>query len=275
MSNRPPIRLRSWHLPCFAHGCFLALAVSLTALPPPSTSAQTTPPNSTVVLDSVVAVVNNQAILASDLREEMRLAILDPNQGGASSLTRHRALDQLIGRALIQQQIRQEDAQAADPAQAEVDARLHEIRTELPNCVRANCATDAGWSAFLAAHGLSRALVETYLRHRLEILRFIEVRFRQGVSIEPKDIETYYRDKLVPQYAKGEVVPPLEQVSKRIEEILLQQKVNLLFDDWLTNLRKQGEVEVLEPELESPESPAIPETSIESTSKDGTGGGGK
>jgi len=51
--------------------------------------------------------------------------------------------------------------------------------------------------------------------------------------------------------------------------------VNLLFDDWLTNLRKQGEVEVLEPELESPESPAIPETSIESTSKDGTGGGGK
>jgi hypothetical protein len=71
------------------------------------------------------------------------------------------------------------------------------------------------------------------------------------------------------------VIPTLDKVSPRIEEILLQQKVNLLFDDWLTNLHKQGEVEVLEPELESPESPGIPETSIESTSKDGTGGGGK
>jgi hypothetical protein len=38
--------------------------------------------------------------------------------------------------------------------------------------------------------------------------------------------------------------------------------VNLLFDEWLTNLRKQGDVEVLDPTLETPEekstSPAVP-----------------
>jgi len=257
-----------------AMGLCLALVTAVCAFAqqssplPPAAEAQASSasaqPYSAVVLDRVVAVVNNQAILSSDIDDELRLSVLDPGRGGLGVLTRAVALDQLIGRALIQQQIRQEDAQAADPAQAEVDARLHEIRTELPNCVRANCATDAGWSAFLAAHGLSRALVETYLRHRLEILRFIEVRFRQGVSIEPKDIETYYRDKLVPQYAKGEVVPPLEQVSKRIEEILLQQQVNVLFDDWLGNLRKQGDIEVLDPSLEthSPESPN-PQSSLQ------------
>jgi hypothetical protein len=257
MSNRPPIRLRSWHLPCFAHGCFLALAVSLTALPPPSTSAQTTPPNSTVVLDSVVAVVNNQAILASDLREEMRLAILDPNQGGASSLTRHRALDQLIGRALIEQQIREEDAQAVAPSQAEVDTRLAEIRKELPACVRQNCASDAGWKVFLAVHDLTSERVETYLRYRLRILRFIELRFRQGIGISPQEIESYYHNTLLPQYSPGEPVPPLDEVAPRIQEILLQRQVNALFDEWLQNLRKQGEIEVLDPSLEA--SPAPPD----------------
>jgi hypothetical protein len=45
-------------------------------------------------------------------------------------------------------------------------------------------------------------------------------------------------------------------VAPRIEEILLQKQVNALFDDWLRNLRKQGDIEVLDPELETPESGA-------------------
>jgi hypothetical protein len=42
-------------------------------------------------------------------------------------------------------------------------------------------------------------------------------------------------------------------VAPRIEEILLERHVNVLFDDWLNNLRKQGDVEVLDPSFESPE----------------------
>jgi hypothetical protein len=205
----------------------------------------------TVVLDRVVAVVNNHAILDSDLDDEVRLSVLDPGRGGLAVLTRKTALEQLISRALIQEQIRQEDVQAADPSQAEVDARLAQIRKELPACVRENCASDAGWTAFLAAHGLTAGRVQSYLRYRVEILRFIEQRFRQGIRVSPQEIETYYRETLRPQYAKGEAIPTLDQVSPRIEEILLQQRVNVLFDDWLTNLRKQGEVEVLDPALET------------------------
>jgi hypothetical protein len=209
-------------------------------------------PSSPIVLDRVVAVVNNQAILASDLGEEIRLSVLDPAGVGQEALTRRRALEQLIGRALIQQQIRQEDTHAAEPSQAEVDARLVEIRRELPACVRHNCVSDAGWKAFLAVNGLTQERVESYLRYRIEILRFIEQRFRQGIGISPQDIETYYRGTLLPQYPAGEAVPSLDQVAPRIQEILLQQRVNLLFDEWLNNLRKQGEVEVLDPALETP-----------------------
>ncbi len=100
---------------------------------------------------------------------------------------------------------------------------------------------------------LRRSGLRRYLRYRIQILRFIEQRFRQGIRISPQEIETYYRETLLPQYAAGEAIPPLNEVAPRIEEILLQQQVNVLFDDWLRNLRKQGEVEVLDPALETPE----------------------
>jgi hypothetical protein len=252
MRDRTLIRLKSK----LGLACVWTMAACLTTAGAVRGSAQEAQPDHAVVLDRVVAVVNNQAILASDLDEEMRLAVLDPGQAGLGALTRRRALEQLISRALIQQQIRQEDAQAAEPSQAEVDARMAEIRKELPACLRQNCASDEGWKAFLAAHGMAQKRVEVYLRNRLQILRFIELRFRQGILISPEEIQTYYRETLLPQYAPGEAVPPLDKVSPRIEEILLEQQVNVLFDDWLKNLRKQGGVEVLDPSLETPETPS-------------------
>jgi hypothetical protein len=255
MRKRPPIRLHG----ASRVACWRTLFVCLAAAASILTRAQTPQPAAPVVLDRVVAVVNNQAILTSDIDDEIRLSVLDPGRGGLGVLTPARALDQLIGRALIQQQMHQEDTQAAVPSQDEVDARLMEIRKELPACVRENCASDAGWSAFLFTHALTPKLVETYLRHRVEILRFIEQRFRQGISISPQEIETYYHNTLLPQYAKGETIPTLDLVSNRIQEILLQQRVNVLFDDWLGNLRKQGDIEVLDPALETPalEAPAV------------------
>jgi len=214
--------------------------------------AQTGQSPTPVVLDSVVAVVNRQAILASDIDEEFRLSVLDPARSGQAELTRQRALDQLISRTLIQEQIRREDLQAIEPTQDEVQARVQDLRRELPECVHQNCASEAGWDAFLAEHHLTRERVAAYFRNRLEILRFIEQRFRSGIHIPPQEIENYYRNTLLPQYKPGDQPPSLEKVASRIGEILLQQHVNVLFDEWLTNLRNQGDVEVLDPSLENP-----------------------
>ena len=255
MSNRNQMRLKSKYGPVRAWAMAVCLAASGAALGFAQDASQTLPAAKTVVLDRVVAVVNNRAILASDVEDEMRLAVLDPSRAESSTLTAKKALEQLISRTLIQQQIRQEDEQAAQPTPAEVDARLAETRKELPACVRFNCATDQGWKAFLAAHGLTPERVESYMRYRVQILRFIELRFRQGIRIAPEEIETYYRETLTPQYAAGEAIPPLDKVAPRIEEILLEQQVSALFDDWLKNLRKQGNIEVLDPALETPETP--------------------
>ena len=212
-------------------------------------AAQTQGPAGPTVVDRVVAVVNSRAILWSDVTSEQRFAILDPKI--ARRLTPQSALQRLISRTLIQQQIRQEDMSTAQPSDEEVQERLHQVRIDLPACAAMNCATDVGWQKFLTTHDLTAKQVEDYLRLRLEILRFIEVRFRQGIRISPQDTEAYYRDKLVPQYPKGAAIPPLKEVATRIEEILLEEQVNAYFTAWLDNLRKQGDVEVLDPTLES------------------------
>jgi peptidyl-prolyl cis-trans isomerase SurA len=217
---------------------------------PGSTGLASTVPASTV-LDRVVAVVNNQPILWSDIANEVRFSVLDPEATINTILSPQTAVQELISRTLIQQQVRQEDITASLPKTEEVQARLKELRTELPACVRMNCGTDAGWQNFLNTNGLTAEQVEAYLDLRLEMIRFIEIRFRQGIRISQQDIETYYRTKLVPLYAPGSKVPPLDDVAPRIEEILLEQQVNVLFDAWLDNLRKQGDVEILDPALEA------------------------
>jgi peptidyl-prolyl cis-trans isomerase SurA len=223
---------------------------------------QTQPPaQSSKVLDRVVAVVNNQPILWSDIANEVRFSVLNPEETLTAALTPQNALQELISRTLIQQQVRQEDITASQPKSEEVQARLKELRTELPACVRMNCATDAGWQKFLDANGLTAGQVEAYLGLRLEMIRFIEIRFRQGIRISEQEIEAYYRTKLLPQYAAGARVPPLSDVAPRIEEILLEQQVNALFDAWLDNLRKQGDVEILDPALEA--SPASGKDAVE------------
>jgi hypothetical protein len=225
----------------------LCLALSAATL-----LGQTGGTSAPVVLDRVVAVVNGHAILSSDLREEVLLSVLEPTEADAGVETPQEALQRLVSRALIRQQIREEDARSVEPSSEDVQNRVLEIRKQLPICVRENCTTDAGWDEFLARHGLTERRVNSYLRSRMEILRFIEIRFRQGIQISQQEVESYYTNTLVPQYQAGQAAPQLSAVAPRIEEILLQQQVNAMFSGWLDSLRKQGEVEVLDPSLETP-----------------------
>jgi len=225
-----------------AAALILAIAASCLAI-----RAQQTEP---VVLDRVEAVVNNQAILTSDIENELRLSILDPERAERRPLTARRALQLLISRALIQQQIGQGNVPTPAPTEADIAARMKMLREQLPACVRANCATDAGWQAFLRQNDLTESEVAEYLRLRLVVLGFIENRFSQGIQISHDQVEKYYRETLLPEYPKGQTPPPLATVAPRIEEILLQQQVNVLFGSWLNDLRKQGEVEVLDKALE-------------------------
>jgi peptidyl-prolyl cis-trans isomerase SurA len=199
-----------------------------------------------VVLDHVVAVINGSVILQSDVEEEMAYAVLQPFSISATANTPQRALQRLIDRALILQQMETTQTVAA-PTAEELQRSITQLRGLIPDCARYQCVTDVGWQNFLKANNLTTKEVEFRWRQRLDILSFIQSRFGAGVRITPAEIEDYYKKTLVPQF-HGKMKPPaLEVVSPRISEILLQQRVSSLLLDWLQSLKSEGSVSILDP----------------------------
>jgi peptidyl-prolyl cis-trans isomerase SurA len=198
-----------------------------------------------VVLDRLVAVVNDDTILESDVDEERRFEEIQPYRA-ASDFTRAKIIERLIDRALILQQsaLQPEDA----VTDKELDAQLATLRRDIPACKQYHCETDEGWKKFLGEHGFTEEEFSARWRQRMQLLKFIDVRFRNGIRIKDDEIQTYYEKTMLPEYAKRNVKPPpLEVVKKRIEEVLLQQEVGALLEDWLKSLRAQGSVRIITP----------------------------
>jgi hypothetical protein len=203
-----------------------------------------------VTLDRVAAIVNGELILESDLESEERLAAFQPFTR-ATPVTREQLLDRLIDRKLIVQQMAlQPEAPISD---ADVDAELASLRKNIPACAAYHCETDAGWQKFVADQGFTLAELRVHWRLRMRVLRFVEERFRMGIRISQAEIDDYYKTTLLPAYQKENATPPAEAtIADRIQEILLQQRVDTLLDDWLTALRAQGGVTILTPGEEAP-----------------------
>lgn len=205
-----------------------------------------------VLLDRVIAVINGDVLLESDLEEEIHYAVLQPYTVPPGQNGRERALQRLVNRTLILQQIREMNLQNVQPKDSEVMQRIAEMRKQIPACIHYRCQTEEGWQAFLRDNHFTPEQVQEYWKLRLGILTFIEERFRSGVQIPKEDVQKYYQQNLVPQFTKEKAQPPpLSSISSRIEEILLQQRVNELLQDWLKSLRQRGGVEILDPEFQS------------------------
>ncbi len=83
----------------------------------------------------------------------------------------------------------------------------------IPECAQYHCQTEAGWQAFLQAHGLTEQEVEKHWTQRMIILSFIQSRFGSGVRITPQEIADYYNKTLVPQIHGQGSRPPWHAVS--------------------------------------------------------------
>ena len=226
-----------------AHGQTPASAVSRPALPAASPAA---PKGQLVVLDHVVAVINGDVILESDVQEEIHFAVLQSDRADPARNTAQRALQRLIDRDLILQQMKATRAQITPPGQQQIEDQLLELRRQIPECAQFHCETDAGWSAFLAAHNLTEAEVAKHWGQRMLILSFIQSRFGAGIRISQVEITQYYDKDFVPEFTKRHLkAPSLDAVSTRIKEILLQQHVNTFLQDWLQSLKDEGSVSIL------------------------------
>ena len=203
-----------------------------------------------VSLDRVAAIVNGDLILERDVEAEGRFAAFQPFSD-PKPVTQDELVNRLIDRSMILQQMAlRPETPISD---AEVDAELEALRKSIPKCAAYHCDTDAGWEKFVADQGFEKQELRDRWRLRMGVLRFIEERFRMGIRILQTDIDDYYQKTMIPAYEKEKMAPPAEAtIADRIQEILLQQQVDKLLDDWLTSLRAQGSVRILKPGEEAP-----------------------
>jgi hypothetical protein len=245
------------------------------SLPPEATRPPARPGQLT--LDRAVAVINGEVILASDVREQQHFAVFEPVAVPNGEFTPMQAMQQLVNRTLLLQQMAEQQL-TQPPSDEAVDKQIDELRRHIPGCVEQHCETDDGWRRFLAAHGYTVAEFHRRWKERIQILNFVEVRFRTGIRIAKPEIERYYRETYVPQFEARKVkAPSLAAVAPRIDEVLLQQHVNVLLGDYLRSLKDAGNVQILDPaynELGSPSSPQ-PTTADNGTVSPVTGTGGQ
>jgi hypothetical protein len=84
------------------------------------------------------------------------------------------------------------------------------------------------------------------LKQQLYLSRFLDYRFRPAAQIDQSQIETYYNNEFVPQLrARGEKIPPLEEVEDTIREVLVQRAINDRAPKWLDDTRERLKIDIL------------------------------
>lgn len=220
-------------------------------VPVPQAVPSMMPPEPGEMVDRVVAIVNGEIVLDSDVNEEKRFEAIQPYPNTAGEPTRDQEVERLINRDLILQQAKiQTEINVSDE---DVDSQIAGLRKTLPACKQFGCETEAGWNRFLASHGFGSAEFQHRWHQRMEVLAFINARFGVGTSVSGAQVREFYQNTMLPQYAKAHVkAAPLASVEGRIRDILQQQQVSNLLRDWLQSLRAQGSITVLHPSEEAP-----------------------
>jgi peptidyl-prolyl cis-trans isomerase SurA len=211
----------------FVKLCLLALGLSLT-LPGIAKASQ--------VIDRVVANVNGHVVLQSDWEQEMAFEAISSGRDPDSFTSDERtaALNRLIDRELLREQVRPSQPVPSD----EVVAKVAEVRKLYKDCV-----TDAGWQAKLQQLGLNEKTLDKHLADEIQLMKLVEDRLRPSIQIDQRAVESYYQDQLLPEIKRaGGRMTPLTEVFGRIKNLLAEQKMNELLTGWLANLRSESHI---------------------------------
>jgi hypothetical protein len=221
------------------------IALVLAALPAVLGAQPETGPE---LLDRVVALVDEDPILLSDLERAVALRYVAPEAGESEASRRRRALD-----ALIEWRLRLHEIARFGFEQAPLD----EVERQLER-LRARYPSDAAWRAELARLGLDEAQVRQILARQLAVLEYVEQRLGPRVFVNADEIQSHYEEDLVPRLrARGDPVPPIEEVREAIRSVLREQKFDAELERWTRELRREADVvdllEVEERPLPPPE----------------------
>lgn len=208
---------------------FLLIGVTLTlGLAAGQVVAQTS------ITDRLLVVVNREVITESEV---LWALALDPDLQplDLSAENRRLMLERVIDQKLLLQEA--EKLPRKEPSEEEVSDY---IKTEIVG----KFGGEARLRERLAKVGLEQAALREMARQRLEILRYIDFRFRSFIFIKPEEVERYYRETVVPAAARDGLGAPRldDELRTKIERALADQRVNAELDRFFDEVRAQAQV---------------------------------
>ncbi len=182
--------------------------------------------------DRVVAIVNDEPILYSELNQTMPTSMSNSDRFPALMRTN---LEALIDQTLILQEIKRLKLFSVEPD--EVDAALDQMTARYGSAQNL-------LSAILEA-GMSLAELRAGILRKLLIMKFIDYRFRQVAAVEEADVIDYYNDELLSEFRlknPGLVPPGLESQRRAIEAVLRERVINTALENWLEQTRSSARI---------------------------------
>ena len=194
------------------------------------------------VVDKMVATINNRELITySDLLWQLALQPDVPLDNPRSEDLK-RALELLIDQRLI--------AQEAEKLPT-IQPKAEEIQAEITNLISRFRSRDEFY-ARLARVGLGQdsEQLREIVRQRVAINNYLGFRFRSFTVVTQQEVSDYYRDVYVPRRRRqspGSIVPKLEEVTKEIENELIENKVASDTDAFLEDARAAAEIAIISP----------------------------
>jgi hypothetical protein len=213
-------------------GPILAFCAALSALSPAaSVAAQAY--SQTQIVDGIVARVEDDIIMLSELRE---LACYQQLLDG------HSQTNEELRSELIEQWMVNDEATGARfplPAEAEVDREVSRVQN--------NFSDRAAFERRLSDVGFTQEALRRAMTRQIYLARYLDFKFRSSIQVDDAAVANYYRDHLVPELqAKGQQPPPLMDVAEQIRELLIEQGVNDRTAAWFDESKPRLKIE-LEP----------------------------
>jgi parvulin-like peptidyl-prolyl isomerase len=182
------------------------------------------------VVDRIVARVENDVILLSDVRALSRYQqFLD-----GKSESDPQILDRLIDQWIVRTEA--DVSRSPQPSEADIDQSLDRIRSSF--------ASEQEYEARRKQAGLTEQNVRAMVSSQLYLSNYLDSRFRPAVHVDLKEVEAFYQNAIVPRAkARGQEPPSLDAARDSIQEALVQNGINQQAEQWLKESRLRLHVE--------------------------------
>ncbi|MEE8278474.1 MAG: hypothetical protein V3R89_07115 [Thermoanaerobaculia bacterium] len=185
------------------------------------------------LVDRVVAVVDEDPILASDLDQIIGLELVTAEAEEDERRFRRRVLDRLIEQRLRFHEIDQFGF--AEVPLVEVESQFESIRQAF--------RSQDDFEARLGELGLDEQGLRQVLARQFMVLIYVEERLGPRVFVGLDDIRQHYEEVLRPELeARGERVPPLQEIREEIRALLKEQRLDEEIESWTEQLRREADV---------------------------------